>query len=224
MKKRGFTLAEALITLGIIGVVMALMTPELIHYTGTANVGPALRRAKTDFEEATALMLSKNGVDSISELGDNDDLQRFLKGTSRASYNIGGFHDGDNNFANAPAMRYDTESGITFLISMNGNTCEGENIIGNYPNIPSNQLVGNIYVDVNGNKRPNRIAKDIFMFFLYNDGTIRPNGVRDANRCVNEDGNANITWQDGNCDANSVHHPETCAGSIFENKFKVIYD
>ena len=43
-KKKGFTLAEVLITLGIIGVVAALSTPALIQHAASAKTGPSLAR------------------------------------------------------------------------------------------------------------------------------------------------------------------------------------
>ena len=42
--KKGFTLAEILITLGIIGVVAALTAPALIQHAASAKVGPAFSR------------------------------------------------------------------------------------------------------------------------------------------------------------------------------------
>ncbi len=42
--KKGFTLAEVLITLGIIGVVAALTAPALIQHAASAKVGPAFSR------------------------------------------------------------------------------------------------------------------------------------------------------------------------------------
>lgn len=44
-KKKGFTLAEVLITLGIIGVVAALTAPALIQHAASAKTGPAMSRA-----------------------------------------------------------------------------------------------------------------------------------------------------------------------------------
>lgn len=46
-KNKGFTLAEILITLGIIGVVAALATPALIQHAASAKVGPAFSRCYT---------------------------------------------------------------------------------------------------------------------------------------------------------------------------------
>ena len=52
MKRKGFTLSEVLITLGIIGVVAALTLPSLISDTSSAQIGPKLGKAVSMFEQA----------------------------------------------------------------------------------------------------------------------------------------------------------------------------
>ena len=54
MKKHGFTLAEVLITLGIIGVVAALTAPALVQNAGSAQIGPKLAKAVSTFEIANS--------------------------------------------------------------------------------------------------------------------------------------------------------------------------
>ena len=56
MKKLGFTLAEVLITLGIIGVVAALTTPSLVSNIGTAKIGPSLAKFNNTFSSAIGLV------------------------------------------------------------------------------------------------------------------------------------------------------------------------
>ncbi|MBR1776193.1 prepilin-type N-terminal cleavage/methylation domain-containing protein [bacterium] len=68
MKKFGFTLAEVLITLGIVGVVAALTTPALYHNAGLAQVGPKLAKVKSTIENANKMMLQENEVGMLSTL------------------------------------------------------------------------------------------------------------------------------------------------------------
>ena len=51
-KREGFTLAEVLITLGIIGVVAALSTPAIIRNSQSAKIGPQLAKIVTTIEVA----------------------------------------------------------------------------------------------------------------------------------------------------------------------------
>ncbi len=69
MKKRGFTLAEVLITLSIIGIVAALTAPALVKNTGFAKVGPALAKFVNTFEIATESMMHEEGT-SVYRTGD----------------------------------------------------------------------------------------------------------------------------------------------------------
>ena len=48
--RKGFTLAEVLITLTIIGVVAALTAPALVNNAGFARVGPSLAKFVNTFE------------------------------------------------------------------------------------------------------------------------------------------------------------------------------
>lgn len=50
MLKRGFTLAEVLITIGIIGVVAALSTPAIMRNTQNAKIGPQLAKFVSTLE------------------------------------------------------------------------------------------------------------------------------------------------------------------------------
>lgn len=84
---------------------------------------------------------------------------------------------------------------------------------------PRKQRIGIVAIDINGIKNgKNEIAKDIFAFVMYNDGSLRPVGI------YNWDGtqNDNLTWEN-ECDIGSEGGNPYCTGAIFENKFKVKY-
>ena len=69
MKKSGFTLAEVLITLGIIGVVAALTAPALVQNAGSAQIGPKLAKAVSTFELANQNMLNEMEASTIAASG-----------------------------------------------------------------------------------------------------------------------------------------------------------
>ena len=54
-KKKGFTLAEVLITLAIIGVVAALSTPAIIRNSQNAKIGPQLAKTISTIESAAQM-------------------------------------------------------------------------------------------------------------------------------------------------------------------------
>ena len=69
MKKSGFTLAEVLITLAIIGVIAALTLPGLMTDTASAQIGPKLAKAVSMFEQGNESLLNTFSVDSLTDTG-----------------------------------------------------------------------------------------------------------------------------------------------------------
>ena len=72
-KKLGFTLAEVLITLGIIGVVAALTAPALVQNAGTAKVGPTLAKVVSTMENANEQILHDEESTKLSSVAKNAD-------------------------------------------------------------------------------------------------------------------------------------------------------
>ena len=60
-KKTGFTLAEVLITLSIIGVVAALTIPTLIQRTGDEEMVSKLGKAYSTLSQATESIMTEQG-------------------------------------------------------------------------------------------------------------------------------------------------------------------
>ena len=85
---------------------------------------------------------------------------------------------------------------------------------------PSKQRIGFVAVDINGvNKGKNQVAKDIFGFALYNDGSLRPIGG--ANWDGKNDEKTKI-WQD-TCANDSQKKDISCTASIIEQGYKIKY-
>ena len=238
--KKGFTLAEVLITLGIIGVIAALTAPALIQDAGSAKVGPTLAKAVTTLELANQNMLSATDAPSIkaSPIGVNDDnkyiegLSDYMKvtpytdsGTKYSSllknYNGAGWFTGAPIAARvhlSVAMQNSnyamTKDGLLYVIHLAaGNSNEPAN----------RQLAGYVFIDINGKTKPNRLGKDAFAFIMMGDGTVKPIG---GNQWSTSDSqNQSHNWQNGTdkCNETEVTSGWSCAGSIFENGLKVIY-
>lgn len=219
MKKIGFTLAEVLITLAIIGVVAAITLPSLMADTTSAQIGPKLAKAVAMFEQANESLLNANSVDTLTDAGFASnatsyatELSRHLKGTARTSA-----------FLTKDGMLY------TFVLNEKG---------------PSNladpghlQRIGDVTVDINGASKPNADGTDIFYFSWWNDGSLRPKGAFNWNGDPTSSSaavssgvsvvptNAKEHWSN-NCkkaEDGIVRDYSYCAGHIFENNFKVLY-
>ena len=69
MLKKGFTLAEVLVTLAIIGVVAAITLPTLMSNTTNAQIGPKLAKAVSMFQQANTALLNEYSVDILTDTG-----------------------------------------------------------------------------------------------------------------------------------------------------------
>ncbi len=245
MKKNGFTLAEVLVTLGIIGVVAALTTPALIENIGNAKIVPKLQKGKATFETAAQMMLVDNSMKAITDLveskGENgkngswsseelgDELAKYMKITRKNDkYDIYSYtgNTPQRNWGSGapdndmPYVRYDSEDGITYWIWQWHGISHPHS---DWADIPNNQIIGSVAIDINGSEKPNRIAKDFFPFWMYNDGTLRPEGGIGANRTKSIADQENASWKNGYCDNTKILRPGTCTGSIYDNGMKIIY-
>ena len=209
MKKFGFTLAECIIALGIVGVIAAMTIPSLTANTSDAQIGPKLAKAVSTFEQANIAMLNVLGTDAITDAVGNDidaywsNLSNHLKGTS---------YNGD----------YIAKDGTTY--------CTGTwEFPVNPIEPPHRQYLGRVWMDINGGEvAPNREGIDRFTFAIYNDGSLRPKGGTNWDNTANSLPNGNEHWTTKCPIASTL--PEDweeagyCTGHIFENNFKVFYE
>ena len=248
MKKLGFTLAEVLITLGIIGVVAALTAPALIQNTGSAQIGPKLAKAVSTFENANETMLTTTGATKVSTVGAGEQrndrledyaeqLSNFMKmnlyeeagqateygSTENAEFFVKDYKDAEVTglieFPINTGVKYLSKDGFLYAITFSG--------------IPQNlnrdkpihkQIAGYVAIDINGTANPNRLGRDVFGFSLREDGTLSPMGSSDWYGDPETD--ARFYWKDGTadqCNEETVTTGMSCAGSIFENNLEVIY-
>ncbi len=257
MKKIGFTLAEVLITLGIIGVVAALTAPALVQNTGTAQIGPKLAKAVSTFETANQNLLTESGMDTLLSAnafdGNGSEEANYINNLSnylRISYydqtnlsqkyetlvtnydgsaltnvvydginiaeaikNIGLTKDGFYYGININIEFYNGFKALNrFLIAAGGHQIVADHLVG----------MGTVVIDINGKAKPNRLGKDVFVFELKSEGMLTAIGSQKWSSLQNE---TDYRWNEGNnrCDETSVGTGVTCAGSIFENDLKVIY-
>lgn len=84
--KKGFTLAEVLITLGVIGVVAALTIPTLNVSTKEKSLEAKQKVCVSDLENAFTTMIASEGVADLDETkaftetnGIVDNLQKYIK-------------------------------------------------------------------------------------------------------------------------------------------------
>lgn len=178
MKKRaGFTLAEVLITLGIIGVVAAITIPSLINNANEAEYNTSAKKIYSELSQALLAIISLNGGENIgTNPGDvtnpllRDDFATVMnfvkKGTEYdlvPSYTYTLYKS--NTVLYGPVSSGSlraagiTASGV-YLLIRNQSAC-----------IPAGTVsdCGYIIVDTNGTKKPNMMGKDVLRFTIAKD-------------------------------------------------------
>ena len=184
-----FTLAEVLITLGIIGVVAAMTMPSLItakqekatistikkNYSILAN---ALLMAQNDNGELYTWGITKD-ADGLNLVSSN--LKPYLKIIEDCG--VGEKSDcapGDNGKFKDLTGRKRTEdfsSSDYYSFRLNDGTAVAIQLKTKAECISSESSCMNFYIDTNGKKYPNTLGKDIFYFAGYGNGKLRAAGI-----------------------------------------------
>lgn len=186
----GFTLAEILITLLIIGIVASLVIPGLIQSTQDTEFKVAWKKTFSDFSQVTKIILLENNGSLKDLFYDSNEFRtgflsklNYIKTCDQgnivsncwaqhkqANGTIGSNYDSANFFSGAVL-----NNGTSLVFNFKAKDCSDTF----YSSVPH---CGTISVDVNGSKGPNTIGKDDFMLIVYPD-RILPAGANDKTTC-----------------------------------------
>jgi len=244
LRNTGFTLAEVLITLGIIGIVANMTIPTLIANTQKAQYVATLKKAYTQFNQVLVKMSNDYGcpgdLKCMGEWSGGNTTSTLLIGeiissyfkvikncknstnqdcmASRVNYKYGGKGAVDTTMNQMWAYKFITVEGVSFFMYSSGNNCGSNLSNGKFGYLT--QTCGNVSIDINGpNKGPNYWGRDIFNFAITNGKgpLLYPRGSVD-------EGNTG-TWQ--NSSANGCTPGCTidyyCSARIIENNWEMDY-
>ncbi|MBP3923870.1 type II secretion system protein [bacterium] len=181
--KYGFTLAEVLITLGIIGIVAAMTMPALIAKYQQKAMVTQLKKVYTELSQAIMMLKADENITDFSEssLNSAGAFDGFIKKYFKV------IKECDSITSPCFSNSYKKISGISSLYNRGcGNSksyilASGATICARFNT--SINPIAEIHVDVNGIKNPNVFGKDAFNLFLYTNGIIDDLvvGYRDEN-------------------------------------------
>ena len=187
--KKAFTLAEVLITLGIIGVVAALTIPTLVNNyrkkqfeTGLKKEYSVLLQALDMYKQDNETPLKKEDTDQLHAEFKNK-IKPYLKilvdcGDSQSAV-YKGLCVRNGDYTQDKKHTYKTYSGN---IAKEDFFDDGQIILNDGSHLLF-ENIGNGYnvfvsIDVNGYKKlPNKWGEDVFTFQLMNDGKLLPMGA-----------------------------------------------
>ena len=209
-KKLAFTLAEVLITLVVIGVVAAITVPSLMNNLNDNQYRSALKKTFSSFSQAFRLAYGYQFYDNYLDWDyahDNaftQDVYERLRQYMNITKVCGRVFEDNECFAPAKAKngkpaKYFTEDGFaanfahlyTFTL-IDGTSVALDvwlkNSIKQFAGVEKNLIKETdnlvILTDVNGQKGPNMVGRDVHMFVLTNKGLV-PAGNDDKSKYCN---------------------------------------
>ena len=174
MKKKAFTLAEVLITLGIIGVVAAMTIPTLITNYNNRVLETQKLKTKSIFANAFKLMMANESVTDLaltpmSSCGDDSDCyaSEFSKVMKVLTEVEPTSSDAKTEYAftNGNSEVWTQDKLYTFVLN-DGTVVSVENTAG----ITSGNI--SLVVDLNGFKTPNIGGKDLCRYVVSNNAIV----------------------------------------------------
>lgn len=233
INKKGFTLAEVLITLGVIGLVAALTLPSMYNNYQKALIGKTLARSVELVEQG--MLNIRQEAQLNSETGDTFETLSSIKksdlGLSGSSYitDSNAFYNSTKSFLGIENSDYDVTNISAFAGNLDTNLkslytaykFNKLNAIVAFQNktgttTSNDSIISRIIIDANGAAKPNTFGKDVFIFGLTNSGTLIPAGTQkyaDFDSKIPADG----------CSGSSVGNGTACAARVMADKWEIKY-
>lgn len=238
-KQKAFTLVEVLITIALLGVIATLAIPALKLSADKVSWAKALAADTNIIKSGFERMLAENEADTLdltplwTRVYEEDALFDVMKKELGRYFVLENFDTVENDAYSVYEMGGTEYNGIT------GNRLKlGNGAIINFSHMPiveneqcdtikENgghlcQAAAYITIDVNGKNMPNTLGKDIYGFFLGNDGLLYPNGGKDAN-LYKEDSNAPLWDTEEGCQGKTPKHGLSCTARVIEQGYKINY-
>ena len=229
-RKFGFTLAEVLITLGIIGIVAAMTIPALLAKHEKQETIVRLKKTYSLLNQSLQRAVVDNG--EVKEWPDNIDSHTLIKDYFAPTLKVLKIYPKAENWSKA--MCYDGRhvitasgietqyvwfdgvyisspfiTGVTASMKLAGEVCVGVNKF-------SSQSV-EIFVDVNGNaKGPNKAGYDLFFFKIIGN-SVKPIGWDWTDEEINDSSKNNA------CNLKSHLGGYVCAAKIMRDGWQINY-
>ena len=195
-RKIAFTLAEVLVTLGIIGVVSAMTVPTLMQNYQRQSYVTQLHKVYNELTQAFLQFKNDRNAIWLSEAGHvrHQDMMPFMKQYFKVVQDCG------KTSTPCFASSYKNLSGSTFELTTKdenatyygvlasgasfGIKSDGIDTGTNY----TDDFLYRIAIDVNGQKGPNIYGRDLFILYIFSDGVVDAYRVnpdcRENNNCT----------------------------------------
>ena len=208
-KKCAFTLAEVLITLGIIGIIAAMTLPALVGKYKKLVTVTKLKKVYTTLSQMVMQSQEDNGPASFSTDAkidadvvetffnmywkpyfNNTNVYRSLAYGKTMPYTLRdgrGYNLSVYTAYSVGRVLFSTNDGTMYLLAMLSWDTEYDEE-GNPIVVHKYAPLQTIYVDIDGIKGENTFGKDLFMFVIdFDNNVVKPYGYDKSNNSVNTD-------------------------------------
>ncbi|MBP7211474.1 type II secretion system protein [bacterium] len=203
-KYLAFTLAEVLITLGIIGIVAAMTIPTLSQKTQERETVSKLKKVFSTLTNAYNLAVNEDGTPDTWNLDANlsatgatnilNELAPHLNITKNCgTTEVGCFPEGTGDAQSNSASKVILSDGTMVSFVVWSPTCNQDYGSGALAN-----MCAFFETDINGFKKPNAVGKDRFRFYITKEaivpyGTATSTEMSFANNCAKSHGGLSCT-------------------------------
>ena len=213
-RKRGFSLAETLITLGLIGM-LATMTYQVLSTSIKDKTTTArLKKTYSSLQQALLRAVEENGpLESwgISMEPGYGGEKVLLHNIAKHLNTVKVCENGTGCYPNRTYKNLDGSSYVNWNILYDRSAvilADGTMVMFNTSSAKNYSDFGQIYVDINGAKPPNQVGLDFFYFYIFKN-TLIPSGAPArfgtkffVEHCLKDSGFACAAWvvYNGNLD------------------------
>ncbi len=197
IKRNAFTMAEVLVTLMIIGVIASITMPALRKQADMQENVAGVKKAYSSLVQATSVLEQKYGDHKRWRFDDTDaSINKMLNyytsvmNTTRkcevgfdgcwaqTTWLNGPDYGGTDGIGRFNSATFSTSDGMNYSI---GGLASGSGV--NIDSAPEGSLA--FFVDVNGDKKPNKLGDDVFLFVMTKDRGLVPGGIDvDVDACA----------------------------------------
>ena len=217
IRRAAFTLAEVLITLGIIGVVSAMTVPTLMQNHQKKVYVTQLHKIYNQLQQAALQYTNDRNALNITEAGINSDdaAANFV----RTYFNVVQDCGTEQTPCFLPTGEYKKLSGaaITKWYPKRHFVLADGTSLGTFYSL-SNGAIVEFWVDTNGTKGPNIVGRDVFVMYMYNNG-----GLDDLSASIPMSKEQRETSFTNYCMSDSGTNYHGCFGKILNDNWEMTY-
>ena len=195
-KINAFTLGEVLLTLVMMGILMAITIPVLYNNVTNAGLAAQLKKTYGLLDQATTQIMMNNSGTLAGAFSSNVDMAtkycNILDCNKTCGTGTGCFStDTYKNLDGSNYMSMDSRTDGSKVVLSDGTSiwfysignCNSDHSFGVDTTSPLYNTCGEIMVDINGFKSPNQWGRDMFMFWITKTGIYPFGSYHDDTTC-----------------------------------------